>query len=204
MPVLVLDRDLAEHLKAERHASGADRYDEVWEGVYHVSPLPGDEHQEITTRLSAILTDVVDWPGVGRVRAGVNVSDREDDWTHNYRIPDVAVFLPGNPARNCGTHWCGGPDFAIEIRSPDDETRDKLPFYAKVGVRELLLLDREPWVLELYRAEGGRLNLVGTSTIESPRVLTSSLLPLTSCLRPGGDRPAIEVCHIDGAQRWSV
>jgi hypothetical protein len=30
MATLVIDRDLEERLKAERKASGADRYDEVW------------------------------------------------------------------------------------------------------------------------------------------------------------------------------
>ena len=33
MTTLVTDSDLEEHLKAHRHASGGDRYDEVWDGV---------------------------------------------------------------------------------------------------------------------------------------------------------------------------
>ena len=37
-------------------------------------------------------------PEEGVVFAGCNVTDREDDWMQNYRCPDVAVFLKGNPA----------------------------------------------------------------------------------------------------------
>ena len=33
MTLMVLDPDLADRLKAERQASGGDRYDEVWEGI---------------------------------------------------------------------------------------------------------------------------------------------------------------------------
>ena len=38
---------------------------------------------------------VVDAGGLGEAFPGVNVSDRSDDWTQNYREPDVAVFLEG-------------------------------------------------------------------------------------------------------------
>lgn len=123
MATLVTDLDLEQRLRAERKASGADRYDEVWEGVYHIPPLVGDEQQEIVSELAAILTATVRWPGLGKVRAGVNVSDREEDWTFNYRVPDVAVFLAGTSVRNCGTHWLGGPDFAVEVASRGDDTR---------------------------------------------------------------------------------
>src|SRR5215210_581016 len=139
MTVMVLDPAIAERLKAEREASGADRYDEVWEGVYMMAPLADDEHQDLQTQLGAVLQVRVGWTGLGQVRTGVNVSDRED-WTHNYRIPDVAVFLPDTKARNCDTFWLGGPDFTIEIVSSGDRGREKLDFYAKVAVRELLLV----------------------------------------------------------------
>jgi Uma2 family endonuclease len=132
MATLVIDPDLEERLQAERRASGADRYDEVWEGVYHMSPLAGNLHQQIVARLTGIFYNTIDLPGLGLVRAGVNVSDREEGWEFNYRVPDVAVFLAGTAARDCGAHWLGGPDFAVEIASPEDDIRDKLPFYASV------------------------------------------------------------------------
>ena len=117
---------------------------------------------------------MVDWPRLGKVYQGVNVSDRDDDWTKNFRCPDVAVYLTGNPAVAKGAYWHGGPDFAVEILSPDDRSREKLDFYARVGVRELLLIDRDPWALELYRRNGAEWALAGRSTLEPVRFASSS------------------------------
>src|SRR5436190_21747138 len=102
---MVLDRETEERLKAAREATGADQYDEAWEGVYMMAPLADDEHQNLQVGLAAIFQLTIGWAGLGVARAGVNVSDREQDWTQNHRIPDVAVFLAGGAGRNCGTHW---------------------------------------------------------------------------------------------------
>ncbi len=204
MTVLVLDPGVARRLKAERERTGADRYDEVWDGVYVMTPLPNDEHQALVAMLVSILQEVIGWPGLGQVRPGVNVSDREKGWEKNYRGPDVVVFLEGTRAKNFGTHWCGGPDFVIEIISPKDRSRDKLAFYAKIGTRELLLVDRKPWALELYRWRDGQLELVGKSTPRGKTVLASQVVPLTFRLRANGDRPRIEVVAPKARRRWLV
>ena len=204
MATLVTDRWLEERLRLEREESGANRYDEVWEGLYLMPPMPDDEHQEIASRLGAVLQQVVGWDGPDKVYVGVNVSDRREEWKRNYRVPDIAVFLSGTSATDCGTHWCGGPDFVAEIVSPDDRTRDKLPFYAQIGVRNLLLVERQPWALELHELRDGQLALAGESTLEAPAVLSSTVLPVTFRLVAGTDRPSIEVAHSDGSQRWSV
>src|SRR4051812_46605222 len=202
MSVLVLDRVLAEEIKARRVEAGSDRWDEVWDGVYVMSPLPNVEHQGIVARLVSVLDTVIGLPGLGQVFPGVNVTDRDDDWTKNYRCPDVAVFLRGGAATNRGVYWLGGPDFAVEIVSPDDRVRDKLPFYESVGVRELLVVDRDPWALELYRLLEGRLASVGRATPEQPRDLASAVVPLTFRLVPGEARPTIEVAQGEGGPRW--
>jgi Uma2 family endonuclease len=204
MAILITDHRLGDRLKAERQEAGADRYDEVWDGVYVVPPMPNDEHQELVMGVGSVFHIAVFWAGHGEVRPGVNVSDREAGWEHSYRIPDVAVFLRGGRARNCGTHWCGGPDFLVEVLSPGDRTRDKFPFYAAVGVLEVLVIDRDPWALELYRLQDGAMRLVGRSTLEQPVVLSSAVLPLDFGLIAGDARPAIEIRHRDGLQRWVV
>jgi hypothetical protein len=158
----------------------------------------------------------------GIVYPGVNVSDREKGWRKNYRCPDVAVVLPGCKAKNCGTHWFGGPDFAVEIISPKDRSREKLPFYSAVGVRELLLLDRQPWSLELFRLQERTLVSFGRSTIQRPIKLASSILPVSFRLlspgtrsAPNGQRrarsngrkyarPSLEILHNDGVLRWII
>jgi Uma2 family endonuclease len=202
--MLILDSYTEERLKAEREESGADRMDEVWEGVYIVSPLPNNEHQSLASRLHFVIFSVIGLDGGGTVFQQVNVSDREEGWMSNYRQPDVAVILEGGRARDCGTHWVGGPDFIVEILSPDDHAREKIPFYAKVGVRELLLIDRDPWALELYRLRRGRLVRVGRVEPGQDRALTSEVLPLRFRLLAGGKRPSIEVVHQDDQRRWTI
>jgi Uma2 family endonuclease len=204
MSVLVLDSDVAERIKAARVVSGSDRWDEVWDGVYVMSPLPNNEHQQIVAGLVFVLQTVIGMPGLGSVFPGVNVSDQEDDWTKNYRCPDVAVFLRGGSAINRQMYWYGGPDFAVEIVSPEDRAREKIPFYAKVGVRELLIIDRDPWTLELYRLHEGALNLVGTCTDKEPRELPSAVVPLTFRVDREAASPRIQVTQSDGALTWTV
>lgn len=202
MAVYITDPTLEEHLKAERRDSGGDHWDEVWEGVYFMPPLANNEHQNLATQLAIVIHPALG--GRGKIYVGVNVSDREDDWKDNYRCPDVAVFLQGGQAKDCGTHWCGGPDFAVEIVSPYDRSREKIPFYSEVGVRELLLIDRDPWNLEWYKRQNDELVLSGQSSLAQPAVLTSEVLPLRFRLVVGSARPMIEVTHADGAQRWLV
>jgi Uma2 family endonuclease len=203
MAMLVLDRDHEKQVRAQRQAMGIDRYDEVWDGVYVMSPLADVEHQVLVAKLIVAIQTAVGLDSPHKLCAGVNISDRADDWTQNYRIPDVAVFLEGTTAILHGTHFQGGPDFAVEITSEDDRSREKLPFYAKVGVRELLLVDRDPWALELYRLREGQLVLIGRSTLAQPATLASEVLPLSFRLVPGEPRPRIDVRHPDG-RGWSL
>ena len=161
MTMLVTDPSLEERLILERQRTGADRYDEIWEGIYVMSPIANVEHQRIVTRLAAVLQEVVGWSGQGEVFAGLNFSDRGHDWEHNYRVPDVGVFLRGTTAEDLETHWRGPADFLVEVTSPGDRSREKLPFYGRLGVRELLIVDRDDWSLELYRLDAGELRSQG-------------------------------------------
>jgi Uma2 family endonuclease len=201
---LVTNPVLARKLKARREKSPSAPRDEVWDGVYVMSPMANIEHQDFIGRLTAALFAVVDLIGGGKVFPGLNVSDRIDDWKANYREPDLAVYLPGNPATFRKAHVCGGPNFAVEILSDNDLARKKLDFYAQVNTRELLILDRDPWALELYRLINGKLELVGISTPEKPETLTSAVLPLTLRLVPGETRPTLELCRLEGGQSWRI
>jgi Uma2 family endonuclease len=204
MALLVMDPEVERRLRAEREATGMDRRDEVWDGVYIASPLPDVEHQRLASQLWLVLHTTVEAPGLGIAINGLNVSDREEGWTENYREPDLAVFLRGNPARDCGTHYVGGPDLIIEIISPHDMAREKRPFYAQIGVRELLLLDRQPWALELYRLRDGQLVEVGRTDAARGDALVSEVVPLSFRLLPGEPRPRVEIVHRDGIQRWVI
>jgi hypothetical protein len=110
MATVIMDRKFAEELRQERAAAGGDRWDEVWEGTYMMAPLPNNEHQDLVGEFVSVLKMIVP-RREGTVLPGTNVSDREKGWEFNYRCPDVAVYLTGTKAKNCRTHWVGGPDF---------------------------------------------------------------------------------------------
>jgi Uma2 family endonuclease len=203
MPVLILDPMLEQRIRAERVDPQVSQYDEVWEGVLVVAPLPNNEHQRIVMKLGAVFSSVVDWDAGNQVLPGANVSDRDAGWLSNYREPDVLVYLSGTPAKDCGTHWVGGPDLAVEVVSPGEQPRDKLDFYARVGTREVLIVDRTPWRLELYRLQAGRLVLSGQAEPATGAV-TSTVLPLTFQLQPAKPRPTIFIAHSETKQTWTA
>ena len=109
-----------------------------------MSPIADKEHMELFGSLFLGLHATIDPSRVQLFVPGVNISDQPVKWTKNDRVPNIALFLKGNPAQSRETDWFGGPDLAVEILSPKDRSRKKFDFYAKVGVPELLLVDRAP------------------------------------------------------------
>jgi len=196
MVALVTDPNLAEQLIEERKARGIDQRDEVWEGMYVMTLASNDEHQDLVGGLTHVPRETVDRCQIGKSRPGVNLSDRVVDWTQNFRCPDVVVFLNETKAEFHNTFWLGGPDLAIEVVSPDDQSREKLSFYGQIGTRELLIVDRDPWQLELHRLVDGKLVLIGTSNLAEPNWITSETVPLKLRLQPGETRPMIELAHL--------
>ena len=205
MTAIVNDSQLEERLKAERQANGSNRYDEVWEGIYMMAPMPDIEHQRLVGRLSAALQVVVDNSQQGGdVLPGANVSDRQADWTSNYRVPDIVICLGGGRAINRGTHLQGGPDFVVEIVSDDDRSEEKLPFYASLGVREALLVHWDPWFVDLYRLDDQQLTRVGQSMESAGAVLESEVLPVVFQIAPSDGRPQIKVACRDSNMSWLI
>jgi Uma2 family endonuclease len=176
--LLIRDAGVFDQLIEERKRKGLDLYDEVWEGMYVMPTMPNLAHQELVGDLDEIFREVVKKTGLGRTYPGANVSDRRKGWEHNYRIPDVLVVRNNSRAINCGTHFYGGPDFLVEIESPGDDTEEKVPFYGKIGVRELLIIHRDKRTLRLLRLEGEELVLVKPSVLEGKEWLVSEVLPL--------------------------
>lgn len=204
LPMLVTDPQVSAEIIEDRRARGIDHHDEVWEGLYVMSPAANNEHQQLVLRLALALVEAVDRANLGRSYPGVNVTDRADDWTKNYRCPDVVTFLNGNAAVDRQTHWLGGPDLAIEIVSPYDRSREKIEFYAKIGTRELLLVDRAPWQLELFRLSDGNISSVGIATVENGIAVASETAPLSFALRAAETRPEIEISHLRDGRRWKA
>ena len=122
----------------------------------------------------------------------------------NYRNPDVVVFLSGTAAVDHGTHYLGGPDFVVEVISPGEPPTAKFAFYAAVGTKEVLVVHRDPWRLELFALQDGRLELGGSSDLATPAVVASAALGLTFQLVPGPARPLIAVTHPATGRAWTV
>jgi Uma2 family endonuclease len=114
-----------------RRKAGADRHDEVWNGVLHMAPAPTHGHGRLQWQLAVVLGPLATAAGLeatGEINIGAGA--------HDYRVPDGALHRPG-----AGGLWHPTAALVIEILSPDDETRDKLPFYAAHAVDELLIVD---------------------------------------------------------------
>jgi Uma2 family endonuclease len=83
----------------------------------------------------------------------INVAER-GTWPDNYRIPDLVLLTPARFPIDRNEYFDGGPDAVVEIHSPDDEAYEKLDFYAKVGVREVWIIERDTKRPEIFELVG--------------------------------------------------
>lgn len=70
----------------------------------------------------------------------------------DYRIPDLVFARTALVSE-------GAAELVVELLSKGDESREKLNFYAEVGVSEVLLIDPATREVELYELRGGKLHL---------------------------------------------
>lgn len=200
--MLILDKSVERRIRAQRKSRGIDQHDEVWEGLYVMSPIADIEHQAIVKTLVLAFYHGIERNSLGQVLPGANVSDRTAKWTKNYRTPDVVVVLKGSAAQNHEKFWTGPVDFLVEVVSRGDRSKRKLPFYTKIGVRELLVVDRRPWRLTLYRHDGENLVPVGTSDVGFAEAIQSDVLPFSFQLISGDKRPQIAITFAGDGQQW--
>jgi Uma2 family endonuclease len=129
--VLGDSREMRELIE-QRRRSGADLYDEVWAGEYHMAPAPHGSHGLLEQQIAALL-------GPLATRAGLfatgpfNLGD-----SFNYRVPDLGFRRDRAPRT-----WVPTAAIVVEIVSPDDESWAKLDFYAAHEVDEVLIVDPE-------------------------------------------------------------
>lgn len=133
MRTLVLDSPAAglDPLFESRRRSGLDRLDEIWEGVYHMVPAPSGPHATIEAQVIRLLgpyADTADLTMTGQCNLGES--------EQNFRVPDSALHR--NPPTGI---WNPTAALVVEIVSPDDETWEKLPFYAAHQVDEVLIVN---------------------------------------------------------------
>lgn len=155
--------NVPEHILEWRRRTGADRYDEMWEGVLHMAPVPNRDHQELVFTLAVWLRFNWAEPNGCRVYLERNIAE-PGAWPDNYRIPDLVLLTPARFQIDRNEYCDGGPDAVVEVRSPDDESLEKLEFYAKVGVREVWIIDRDSRQPCIYRRSGEELDSIAANS----------------------------------------
>jgi hypothetical protein len=119
-------------LLERRRQAGVDRLDEVWEGVHHMVPGPSLEHARISQQLAVLLDGPARAGGLLPAISEFNLGESE----HDFRVPDGGLHRPG-----AAGVWLPTAALVVEILSPDDESWQKLPFYAAHHVDEILIVD---------------------------------------------------------------
>jgi Uma2 family endonuclease len=89
-----------------------------------------------------------------RVYHNINVAS-PGGWPNNYRIPDLVLLTPERFGIDRNEYFEGAPDVVVEIRSPGDESYEKLAFYAQLGVLEVWIIDRDRKTPEIYILRAG-------------------------------------------------
>jgi len=134
MPTLVLGSPPPEleALLERRRQAGVDRLDEVWQGVHHMVPGPSFEHARISQQLAVLLDGPARDGGLLAAISEFNLGESE----HDFRVPDGGLHRPG-----AAGVWLSTAALIVEILCPDDETWQKVPFYAAHHVDEVLIVD---------------------------------------------------------------
>jgi Uma2 family endonuclease len=135
-----------QELLTRRRQWGADRHDEVWEGVLHVVPMPDFRHAALSAQVASLLRAPAS-------AAGLTVTDAFNlgDSKQNFRVPDAGLHRP-----DAGGLWLPSAALAVEVLSPNDDTWKKLSFYAAHSVDELLIVDPERRSLDWLGLVEGR------------------------------------------------
>ncbi|MGH9071436.1 MAG: Uma2 family endonuclease [Acidimicrobiales bacterium] len=130
----------------ERERLGLDHHDEMWEGVLHMVPPAAEGHQRTGGRLIAVLLPAADAAGL-RLTYETGLYRANKD----YRVPDLIAYRP-EVATHRGVE--GPPELVVEIRSPGDESYEKLGWYFALGTRQVCIIERDTLDVELHEAEG--------------------------------------------------
>jgi len=145
MKAVVLD--MPQEWLDERHRLDLDRKDEMWEGVLHMVPPAFSDHNELGADLMMIFGRLAASRGWRRfVEPGV--FDPAISAMTSYRVPDLGFARPEHVTRR-GIE--GRAALVVEILSPSDESYEKLDYYRRVGVEELLYIDPFTRVFEVRR-----------------------------------------------------
>ena len=186
--------DVTPELIEERRRLGIDTFDEVWDGEYRVNPFPVTAHQRVTTDLLVSLRPHLLERQHGELLLGLNVIEAAEGW-FNFRCPDL-VFIAAARAGIVSRDGirAAGPDTVFEVRSPGDDTYRKLPFYSRLGVRDVVVIHRDTKRPEVFRCAGGAFEAAAPDDQGWIRAETMGM----AFRWVEGERPAVEVRDDEG------
>lgn len=120
-----------------------------------MAPSPNREHQDLEWAMETYLR--LRWARSRRARVyhQINLTP-PGGWPDNYRIPDLVLLSPARFDIDRNEYFEGAPDVVVEIRSPGDESYEKLEFYATLGVPEVWIIHRDSKEPEIYSLQAGR------------------------------------------------
>jgi Uma2 family endonuclease len=142
-----------------------NRVGEIIAGELYASPRPAVPHTLAASRLGGELIGPFD-RGRGGPGGWLLLFEPELHLGDDVLVPDFAGWrrerLPTLPRTAAMTL---APDWLCEVLSPSTEARDradKLPVYAREGVRHVWLVDPDLRTLEVFRLEGPHYTLLAT------------------------------------------
>jgi len=115
--------------------------------------MPSRSHQDLEGALERWLRTYWAEPLGNKVYHQINVASR-GRWPDDYRIPDLVLLTPDRFSIDRDEYFDGAPSVVVEIRSPRDETYEKLPFFAGIGVPEVWIIDRDSKAPEMHVLRG--------------------------------------------------
>ncbi len=126
-----------------RRALGLDRFDEVWEGSYHMAPMARWRHGYLAAAVLILLHPYAQAAGLIETD-GFNLGQPD-----NFRVPDVGYHREPSDAVYIDT-----AAIVVEILSPDDETSEKMPFFAAHHVDEIFIVDPDKRQVHMFALQG--------------------------------------------------
>jgi Uma2 family endonuclease len=151
------------------------RRHEIIDGVHHVTPSPGPAHQFVVAQLFGALfnylrAEPVGWP----LTSPSDIELAVDTIVQ----PDIVVLrrTTERPPRD----WAEGglPVLVIEVISPSSRSRDRIvkrPRYQRAGIGEYWIVDIESRLVERWRAEDERPEIIAETLRWSPAGSSSDL-----------------------------
>jgi Uma2 family endonuclease len=145
------------------------------QGDLYMAPAPNRFHQDISRNLQATLVNYLSANPVG-----VLYSAPFDVYLTDIDVfqPDLLIVLNENRGILTDAGAEGAPDFVVEILSPKTRHLDvvnKKRVYARVGVKELWIIDPDQTKIEIYHLDEDAVEPVGIVT--GQQEISSPLLP---------------------------